>query len=124
MSRFRRTERARVQLLPLCLHCHKHCQMPTHMWRFLAVTPSLGPFVFFFISGTFGSTCRVTMAAFRLLSVSSALATAVSLSANHSVIRNTTLGRVQGTSDGKVATFNSIPFAAPPLGDFRFRRVA
>lgn len=37
------------------------------------------------------------------------------------VIRNTTLGSVQGLSNGNVSAFLSIPFAAPPLGEYRFR---
>ncbi|HEY3186708.1 MAG TPA: carboxylesterase/lipase family protein [Solirubrobacteraceae bacterium] len=40
------------------------------------------------------------------------------------VVVETSLGAVQGTGDGDVLVFRGIPFAAPPVGELRFRAPA
>ena len=37
------------------------------------------------------------------------------------IVVETTAGRIRGTSDRGVEIFKGIPYAEPPLGDFRFR---
>jgi para-nitrobenzyl esterase len=48
------------------------------------------------------------------------LAIAATVASAAIVVRNTTYGMVQGTSENGLTTFRSIPFAAPPLGALRY----
>lgn len=68
-----------------------------------------------------GASAAFLLAGVSLLSISFASSDFV---LGASPVVNTTYGPVQGYIDGgsKAQIFNSIPFAAPPTGDLRFRR--